>query len=101
VLEEGGCFAVNILGEHQETVSRIFAKKAEPESGSLRGEKFRIGTTGAPILEDCLAWLDCRVVEKLDGGDHTIFLGEVVDEGVSERMRPLLFYRGGYHALAG
>ena len=90
---------MNVLGEHQESVSRIFAKKGEPETGTLRGQAFRLGETGAPILEDCLAFVECRVASVLDGGDHSIFLGRVVSEGVVEEMRPLLFYRGGYHTL--
>lgn len=99
VLEEGGVFTVNILGEHQEAVSRIFAKRAEPEIGTLRGQPFAIGKTGAPRLEDCLAFLECRVADVLDGGDHSIFLGEVVDEGVVNDVKPLMFYRGRYTAL--
>jgi flavin reductase (DIM6/NTAB) family NADH-FMN oxidoreductase RutF len=99
VLDQGGVFTVNVLGEHQEAVSRIFAKKSEPEKGALRGQEFRLGETGAPILADCLAFLECRVAGTFDGGDHTIFLGGVVSEGVVEEMRPLLFYRGGYHTL--
>ncbi len=99
VLERGGVFAVNILGEHQEQLSRIFAKRAEPELGMLRGQPFRFGASGAPILEDCMAFFDCRVADVLQGGDHSIFLGEVIDQGVVHDMKPLLFYRGKYHAL--
>lgn len=99
VLERGGVFAVNILGEHQEQLSRIFAKRAEPEMGTLRGQPFRVGGTGAPILEDCMAFFECRVAEVLQGGDHSIFLGEVVDQGLVHDMKPLLFYRGKYHTL--
>ena len=99
VLTEGGVFTVNILGEHQEALSRIFAKKGEPEVGTLRGQPFRLGESGAPILSDCLAFIECRVENMLDGGDHSIFLGRVVSEGVESEMRPLLFYRGGYHTL--
>lgn len=99
VLDEGGVFAVNILGEHQEATSRIFATKGEPETGTLRGQAFRLGQTGAPILDGCLAFVECRVADVLDGGDHSIFVGEVVSEGVADEIRPLLFYRGGYHTL--
>lgn len=99
VLDAGGVFTVNVLGEHQEAVSRVFAKKSAPEAGTLRGQPFRLGETGAPILSDCLAFLECRVAGTFDGGDHTIFLGRVVSEGVVEEMKPLLFYRGGYHTL--
>jgi flavin reductase (DIM6/NTAB) family NADH-FMN oxidoreductase RutF len=100
VLDAGGVFTVNILGSHQEEISRVFAKRGEPEHGTLRGQKFRIGETGSPILDDCLAFVECRVANRLDGGDHTIFLGKVVSEGVVTEMKPLLFFRGAYRTLA-
>lgn len=100
VLEAGGAFTVNILGEHQEDVSRIFAKRAEPELGNLRGQPFVIGRNGAPRLEDCLAYLECRIADVLDGGDHSIFLGEVVEEAIVNDVKPLLFFRGRYRSLA-
>lgn len=99
VIDAGRCFAVNILKDGQEAVSRVFARKGEPERGALRGQPYRIGATGAPVLKDCLAYMECRVTGMLDGGDHSIFLGEVVDEGVTGDGKPLLFYRGGYHSI--
>jgi 3-hydroxy-9,10-secoandrosta-1,3,5(10)-triene-9,17-dione monooxygenase reductase component len=101
VLREGRVFAVNVLGEHQEEVSRLVAKRAEPESGSLRGQRFRIGRSGAPILEDCVAFLECEVASVLDGGDHSIFLGRVVEAEVVSEARPLIFYRSQYLRLHG
>jgi 3-hydroxy-9,10-secoandrosta-1,3,5(10)-triene-9,17-dione monooxygenase reductase component len=100
VLERGGVFTVNILGAHQEEVSRIFAKRAEPEIGSLRGVAFTRGRTGSPVLDDCLAFIECRVAGWFDGGDHSIVLGEVVHEAVVNDVPPLLFYRGQYRRLA-
>jgi flavin reductase (DIM6/NTAB) family NADH-FMN oxidoreductase RutF len=95
-------FAVNVLGEHQETLSRLFAKHDDSPPGTLRGQTFRKGQTGTPILTDCLAFLECRVVNMIDGGDHSIFLGEVVDEAVvNQDLAPLIFYRGGYRSLDG
>ena len=99
VLDAGGVFAVNVLGEHQEDVSRLFAKRAEPEMGTLRGQRFSLGMTGAPILEDCLAYLECNVAYVHDGGDHSIFLGEVVSAAFVNDVRPLVFYRGRYRGL--
>jgi flavin reductase (DIM6/NTAB) family NADH-FMN oxidoreductase RutF len=100
VLERGGVFAVNILGAHQEAVSRLFATRAEPEINSLRGQRFNLGATGVPVLDDCLAFLECRVVQAMDGGDHSIFIGEVVAEGIRDQGQPLLYYRGSYRTLA-
>ena len=100
VLDRGGVFTVNILGEHQADVSRLFAKRSEPEVGTLRGLAFRRGVTGSPILDDCLAYVECRVSETLEGGDHTIFLGQVVSGGVVNDVKPLVFFRGTYRELA-
>jgi flavin reductase (DIM6/NTAB) family NADH-FMN oxidoreductase RutF len=99
LLDQGGVFTVNILAEDQEEVSRLFAKRAPPETGALRGQPFTVGVTGAPILDGCLAYLECRVAGALDGGDHSIFLGEVVDGHVTGDGRPLLFYHGQYRRL--
>jgi flavin reductase (DIM6/NTAB) family NADH-FMN oxidoreductase RutF len=99
ILERGRVFTVNVLAADQEDVSRLFAQRAAPETGSLRGQRFRIGRTGAPILEDALAYLECDVASVLDGGDHSIFLGKVVEAEVIRETRPLLFFRGGYRGL--
>ena len=99
IVERGRAFAINVLGANQEDVSRLFAQKAAPERGTLRGQPFRIGRTGVPILEDSLAYLECRVTEMLEGGDHSMFLGEVVSQGAAPGGEPLLFFRGRYRTL--
>jgi flavin reductase (DIM6/NTAB) family NADH-FMN oxidoreductase RutF len=60
---------------------------------------FRPEHTGAPVLDEALAWLDCRVAERCTGGDHTVFVGEVVAADACEGT-PLLYYRGGYGRFA-
>jgi flavin reductase (DIM6/NTAB) family NADH-FMN oxidoreductase RutF len=89
-----GIYAVNVLEEGRgETLSRRFADWDVEEK--LRGVAFRQEATGAAVLEDALAWVDCRVTAEDPGGDHTIFVGEVVAAGAREGT-PLLYYRGGY-----
>ena len=100
LLRDAGAFAVNILGEHQGHVSRLFAVSEEPEAGRLRGVAFTLGRTGAPILADCVAYVECRVRDVADGGDHSIFMGEVVAEGVVDDAPPLVFHRGQYRRIA-
>jgi flavin reductase (DIM6/NTAB) family NADH-FMN oxidoreductase RutF len=56
--------------------------------------------TGSPILEGALAFFDCRLTARHDGGDHTIFLGEIVAAGFREDAEPLLWYASAYHRLA-
>jgi flavin reductase (DIM6/NTAB) family NADH-FMN oxidoreductase RutF len=95
-LSEGCAFAVNILGEEQETLSRRFASK---EANRFEGIGYREGVSGAPLLEHALATLECKVVNNYAGGDHTIVVGEVEATGLTEN-KPLLYFRGGYARLA-
>ena len=99
LLDRSRAFAVNILGAEQEGVSRLFAEAAPPEPGRLRGIGFALGRTGSPVLEDCVAYVECRVTEVVEGGDHSIFLGQVVAEGVVNDASPLIFVRGRYRIL--
>lgn len=85
LVEEGGAFALNVLGKGQQAMANRFFKAGEREGDTIGGEPFRRGVTGAPILETTPAFLECRVVETVKRGDHTIFVGEVVDAGVSRR----------------
>lgn len=89
-----GKFAVNVLAEEGgESLSRRFATYEVEDK--FRGVAFREELTGAPVLEGSLAWLDCRVSQAVEAGDHTIFLGEVV-AGDAREGTPLVYYRGGY-----
>jgi flavin reductase (DIM6/NTAB) family NADH-FMN oxidoreductase RutF len=90
------CFAVNVLGEEQEQLSRRFATRGPKEFGDLN---VIVGETGAPILADSLAWVDCRLTDVLSGGDHDIFVGQIV-AGDARDGRPLLFFAGKYGRLA-
>lgn len=93
-IRSSGVFAVNVLAqEGGETLARRFSTWEVEEK--FRGVAYREETTGAPVLQEALAWLDCRVVEMHQGGDHTIFLGEVMAADAREGS-PLLYYRGGY-----
>jgi flavin reductase (DIM6/NTAB) family NADH-FMN oxidoreductase RutF len=95
-LRNAGVFAVNILPENGEHLSRHFASR-DPDK--FRGVAYHTGETGAPLLEDALATIDCRIVQETPGGDHTIFVGEVLSTTVNEG-KPLLYFRSGYHQLA-
>ena len=95
-LKEGSHFAVNILAEEQEVISRRFASKEEDRFG---GVGYKDGITGAPLLDGAIAYLECRVAHEYPGGDHTIVVGEVIHTQVTEG-RPLAYFRGGYAQLA-
>jgi flavin reductase (DIM6/NTAB) family NADH-FMN oxidoreductase RutF len=92
-IREAGHFCANILAADQEDVCRVFAAH-QPDK--FRGIGWKRAESGAPILNDILAWVDCAVVAEHDGGDHVIVIAEVRDLGVEREGLPLVFYRGGY-----
>ena len=94
-LKEGRHFAVNILADDQEIISRRFASK---EADRFEGLGHREGGTGAPLINGALATIECRIVHAYPGGDHTIIVGEVLATEVIEGG-PLAYFRGGYVRL--
>jgi flavin reductase (DIM6/NTAB) family NADH-FMN oxidoreductase RutF len=96
ILLETGAFNVNILNEDQEHLSRSFAAKDSPEAHGLANVDYEVGEMGLPLLHDTLAFFECRIAEHLDGGDHVILVGEVVNAGAREELEPLMYYRGRY-----
>lgn len=97
-----GAFAVSLLHADQEQVSARFAGFGFPKDAD-RFEGSRTGTrvTGAPVLEDALAWVDCRVRELHGVGTHVLLVGDVVAAGVAPDARaPLVYHDRGYRRLA-
>ena len=84
VIKESGAFALNILGKSQQSTAFAFFKPVTPEGQTIGGEPFRAGSTGAPILERAPGYVECSLVETVEKGDHSIFIGKVVDAGVSQ-----------------
>lgn len=91
-----GAFAINILSEEQEAISRRFAKSG---GDKFTGTGYRLGVTGSPLLSDVVAHIECKVKHAFDAGDHTIFVGEVLEIAVDGERDPLLYFRGGYRNL--
>lgn len=94
--EEGGCFALNILSAEQQEISDRFAFKGPKDFSDL---ETTTAETGAPILKDAIGWVDCKLKEILPGGDHDIFIGEIVAGGAVEAGSPLLYFSGKYAKL--
>ena len=94
--EESGVFVVNILSESQQDISNQFAYKHEDK---FEGISSRTGIENLPVLEDCLVNLECRLKNCYDGGDHTIFVGEV--ENITlQNEKPLVYFYGNYREIA-
>jgi flavin reductase (DIM6/NTAB) family NADH-FMN oxidoreductase RutF len=99
LLGEHKRFCVNVLARHQEAWARHFAlPQQDPVVTEQLGIRFALTRQGTPMLPDTLAQLDCQLVNAIEAGDHTIFLGEVeqIEVGAGE---PLIFYRGRYRSL--
>lgn len=91
-------FGVNVLSADQEWVARYFASRNRPKGMAQFDEVdwFAGPRTGAPLIAGSLAWLECELAQVYHGGDHSIFLGTVLD--ASRRSgEALLFFGGGFH----
>jgi flavin reductase (DIM6/NTAB) family NADH-FMN oxidoreductase RutF len=100
VLAEG-LFAVSVLASDQEQTAKYFASHSRP-----RGEQEFAAVdsvpgpcTGAPVLAGALAWVECRLSAVYDGGDHSIFLGSVLDLGHGTGSDALLYHGGRFHRI--
>ncbi len=83
LLSVGRAFSLNIIDREDRAIVRKFTKPVEVDlaARTLNGFPFHDGVTGAPILDQAVAYLDCEVRESVVVGEHTLFLGEIVDTG--------------------
>jgi 3-hydroxy-9,10-secoandrosta-1,3,5(10)-triene-9,17-dione monooxygenase reductase component len=92
-IQAAGKWAANILDDDGEEICRLFAQKGADRFARIA---YTPGRTGAPILEDALAYVDCETIAEHDAGDHLVVVGKVIELGYQPEGKPLLFYRGGY-----
>jgi flavin reductase (DIM6/NTAB) family NADH-FMN oxidoreductase RutF len=91
-IQAAGHYCVNILREDAEEMCRSFATRG---ADRFAGVGYHIGASGAPVLEDALAYVDCETFAEHEAGDHVIVVGLVRELGHGEG-KPLMFFRGGY-----
>lgn len=96
-IKAAGSFCVNILAEDQEGVCRRFSSKDEDKFAGLG---WRPTSSGTPLLDGVLAWIDCDIDSVIDAGDHVCVMGRVRELEVAHDGAPLLFFRGGYGRFA-
>jgi flavin reductase (DIM6/NTAB) family NADH-FMN oxidoreductase RutF len=90
-ITDTGVFAVNVIGKDQLDVAFNFFKSHEREGDSIGGQAFTAGPeTGCALFTGSPAWWECKVVGQLDQGDHTLFLGEVLEAGVNAEDQTIL-----------
>ncbi|MDQ6682364.1 MAG: flavin reductase family protein [Chloroflexota bacterium] len=94
-------FAVSVLAAHQRELADCFAQPTT----AIKLQRFcdaawHEAETGSPVLEGAIAYFDCRLTARHPGGDHTIFVGEIVAAGYEEGAEPLVWYGSRYRRLA-
>lgn len=85
---------INMLAADQETLCRAFATAGADKFAGVGWSPSPI--SGAPVLDGCLAWVDCAIEATHEGGDHLVVVARVLELGGAEGGDPLLFYRGGF-----
>jgi len=99
LVERSGRFAVHILGKDHAGLGLRFAKLEADAGDPFEGLPYRTELTGSPILDQCLAWLDCTIESAAAVGDHTVFVGAVEAAGLEVDGEPVLYYRRGWRVL--
>jgi flavin reductase (DIM6/NTAB) family NADH-FMN oxidoreductase RutF len=97
-ISRSGSFAMNILSATQELLARRFAKQIVVPTDPFADLAYHSAATGAPILDDCIAYVDCHVIATHAAGDHTIFVGrvEAAGFGSAHEQAPLVWFNGDY-----
>ncbi|MBE7410954.1 MAG: flavin reductase family protein [Leptospiraceae bacterium] len=98
-IQEAGVFAVNILEKSQENLSNLFASRSVDKNECVNTNGYTIEKSNSPILNGCTGFLDCKVENYVEGGDHSIVIGRVIACGSSPDKRPLLYYHRKYYSI--
>ncbi len=96
LIEKHGVLAVNILDDGQKSMAAAFMRWKDPAEGTIGGYPYTTGVTGAPILPDAAASVECRVRRIVPGGDHDVVVAEVVETVARREARPLLLSDTGW-----
>ena len=96
LIENSGCFALHSLNRDQKDFLKRF--KGSDAEAKFESIEWKRGTTGSPILRDCAAYFEARVVNSIRPGNHTLFIAEIVDAKACSQLQPLstLDYDGVY-----
>ena len=86
IMKESGHFALNVLGKGQQGLAFAFFKPAERDGHTVNGEPFQFKTTGSPVLDAAIGYVEGKVVHVFEQGDHSIFVGEVVDAALQSTV---------------
>jgi flavin reductase (DIM6/NTAB) family NADH-FMN oxidoreductase RutF len=100
LLETAAGWVVNLLSRDQEFLAEQFAGRAPLADSRFSRLPHHLGPLGIPRLDGCLAWIDCRPWARYEGGDHSIFVGQVVALDLGPANEPLIYFERQYCELA-
>lgn len=95
-IQNSGAFVINVLGAEQAMLGGHFGLRSGRDINKCAGLEWQTGQTGAPILKECCAWLECRVKHEVDLGHCTLFIGEVIDAKTQDKT-PLIYVESDYY----
>ncbi len=96
MIESSGMFLINVLETGQVPLASAFFKHVEPDGNKLGGAEFTLSPNGLPVLKDALSYFECKVVQTVAKGDHTIIIGEVIEAGLQREGEPLTLAETGF-----
>ncbi len=99
LVSRSGMFSVNILAASQQELAENFAGKLHAED-RMKTVALEFLPAGSVVLQECLAWLDCRVRQTVEVGQNTLFIAEVIAAQVYSTEDPLVYHNRAYHRLA-
>ena len=94
-LENTDTFGVNICNSEQGKLAWDFANSKIDKNELIKSLPHTLTELGTPLLDGCLATMECKITQKYDGGDHTIFIGQVEEGKFDENAKPLVYYGSG------
>jgi flavin reductase (DIM6/NTAB) family NADH-FMN oxidoreductase RutF len=91
-------FVLNILNKNQKNMAGKFFKEIKVVGNKINGFEFEIGATGAPVLTDAAAFVECEVEERIEKGDHSVLIGRIINAKVSDAYEePMLLRETGWN----
>ena len=98
MIKESKKFAINLLADDQMSLSKKLGSSSGKDTDKLTNVSKFYGDLDVPLIEGCVACMECKVVDEVKEGDHTVFTGEVINLYTTDK-KPLLLFRGNYHKL--
>ena len=96
MIEKSGVFSISVLYENQIDLAKHFGFKSGKDIDKFTGVPYETNSTACPVLKDCLAYLDCKVVGSYQAGDHTLFIAEILSCDTKREAKPLIYLAKDY-----